>query len=777
MRLLPLFFSGLAACCLSSATVLSEANGTQALLALVKRRLPSALHSSFVFTLDTSDTTAQDTYSVSSVTDGQVGIHGTSTSALSRGLLAYLRTLGGDIYWSSDTFAALPKHLPFLHEPLTATSWAKIRWAFNVVTYSYSMTFYHWNEWEYLIDWCALHGVNFPLAIGGQEFVWRAVYRDFGLADADIYDWFSGPAFQAWQRMGNLHSSWDANLEKRPVTGNWIDAQWDLQLKIVSRMVALGMTPVLPGFAGFIPPALHDVLGGKVLHASQWDTLPVEYTEDTALEAIWPTFATVQEAFVKKQYELYGNWTSHYYALDLWNEMEPSSLELDYLENSTRSVIKSLRAVDSEAVWVMQAWLFVAAPYWNATNIAAVLAGAKKDELLVLDLFSEAVPAWELTSGYNDHQWTWNMLHNFGGGQSMYGDLPHCAIEPLRALQAHPDTLVGLGITMEGINQNEIAYEFMLDVAWSTAALDVAKWVRRYATRRYTLGNHTPAQKTAAALVQQGWSLLRESAYGNPKPNVMGASIHSIFELLPNVTNIDDRTIVLPTIPSYEPVDVVRAFVQFNDAVHKDATLLENAPFAYDYTDLTRQVLVNAFIPQYHALIGAWNMSDVVGIKEASAEMQKLLTDLDDVLATNKNFLLANWVKGAQQVSWSDGSAADAHFFEFNARNQIGVWGPADHVPWALDRYAAKQWHGVVGDLDAKTWSLFAEYLAAHPPSTYNTTEWFYAALEVERAWEKRVWGTQENETWSTVGQIGTVIDKVWASWKPVLEIYYNTTF
>ncbi|KAH7102641.1 putative alpha-N-acetylglucosaminidase [Auriculariales sp. MPI-PUGE-AT-0066] len=774
MRLLPIFASGLAACSLGSAAVLSEVNGTQALHELIKRRLPAALHSSFVFTLDESGSTTADTYSVSSVANGKVGIHGTSTSALTRGLLAYLRTLGGDMYWSSDTFSALPKHLPSLHEPLTATSWAKIRWAFNVVTYSYSMSFYQWNEWEYLIDWCALHGVNFPLAIGGQEFVWRAVYRDFGLADADIYDWFSGPAFQAWQRMGNLHSSWDVNSEKHPVTGNWIDAQWDLQLKIVSRMVALGMTPVLPGFAGFIPPALHDVLGGDVLHASQWVNLPVEYTEDTALEAIWPTFATVQAAFVKKQYELYGNWTSHYYALDLWNEMQPSSLELDYLENSTRSVIKSLRAVDSEAVWVMQAWLFVAAPYWNETNIGAVLAGAEKDELLVLDLYSEVFPYWELTNGYNNHQWTWNMVHNFGGGQSLYGDLPHYASEPLRALGAQPDTLVGLGITMEGINHNEIVYEFLFDVAWSTAVIDIAKWVQDYADRRYSLSGQTPAQKSAAELLHQGWSLLRDSAYGNPKPNVRGATIHSILEVMPNVINIEN-SIFPPTAPSYEPVDVVRAFVLFNEAVHTDASLLHNAPFAYDYTDLTRQILVNAFIPQYRALIGAWNVSDVAGIKSANAEMQKLMTDLDAVLATNKNFLLANWIKSAK--SWSDGSAADAEFFEFNARNQISVWGPADHEPWLLDRYAAKQWHGVVGDLDTKTWAAFTDYLVAHPPSTYNTTEWYYTALEVERAWQTQMWGVKKGETWGTVGQTGAVVDKIWKSWKPVLEGYYNTTF
>jgi alpha-N-acetylglucosaminidase len=38
-----------------------------------------------------------------------------------------------------------------------------------VVTYSYTMAWYDWAKWEYLLDWASLHGVNMPLAIGGQE--------------------------------------------------------------------------------------------------------------------------------------------------------------------------------------------------------------------------------------------------------------------------------------------------------------------------------------------------------------------------------------------------------------------------------------------------------------------------------------------------------------------------------------------------------------------------------------------------------------------------------
>ena len=262
------------------ASVQSEASGTSALQALVERRLPQSLHSAFEFNIYSSSSGSADSYTVSQAAARRISINATSTSALSRGLLVYLRSLGTDIFWTSDTFSSLPPSLPHLTAPLSATTWAQIRYMFNVVTYSYTTAFWTWTRWEYLLDWCSLHGINMPLAIGGQEYVWREVYRDFGVADADIYDWFAGPAFHSWHRMGNLHSSWGADNAKHPTTPSWIDAQWALQLRIVTRMVALGMTPVLPGSAGFIPPALHTILGGDLLTASMWENLPVEYTED-----------------------------------------------------------------------------------------------------------------------------------------------------------------------------------------------------------------------------------------------------------------------------------------------------------------------------------------------------------------------------------------------------------------------------------------------------------------------------------------------------------------
>ena len=50
----------------------------------------------------------------------------------------------------------------------------------------------------------AVHGVDMPLAMEGQDYVWRELWREQGLSEAQLAQHFSGPAFLPWQRMGNI---------------------------------------------------------------------------------------------------------------------------------------------------------------------------------------------------------------------------------------------------------------------------------------------------------------------------------------------------------------------------------------------------------------------------------------------------------------------------------------------------------------------------------------------------------------------------------------------
>ena len=69
------------------------------------------------------------------------------------------------------------------------------------------------------------------------------------MTENDLRDFFAGPAFLPWQRMGNMNSFGG------PLPEGWHKFTLGLQHSILERMRGFGMTPVLPAFSGFVPPA------------------------------------------------------------------------------------------------------------------------------------------------------------------------------------------------------------------------------------------------------------------------------------------------------------------------------------------------------------------------------------------------------------------------------------------------------------------------------------------------------------------------------------------
>lgn len=242
--------------------------------------------------------------------------------------------------------------------------------------------------------------------------IWAEVFRDFGLTDDVILPYFSGPAFQPWFRMGNIHNSWGGT-----VTQDWLNKQWDLQKQIISRMLALGMNPVLPGFSGFVPLQLHDKIGGPaLLNASNWNYIGAKYSQNTAIDPTWTTWNVVQSAFLKKQQQLFGGWTSGYYSIDLYNELRPTSTDPAYLKANAQNVVKSIRDVDPKGVWVMQGWTFLNTGAWTTTAVSAFLGAMAVDQIIVLDLAAESMPVWGRTENFYGKKWVWNTVSSLSAG-------------------------------------------------------------------------------------------------------------------------------------------------------------------------------------------------------------------------------------------------------------------------------------------------------------------------------------------------------------------------
>ncbi|RPD65623.1 alpha-N-acetylglucosaminidase [Lentinus tigrinus ALCF2SS1-6] len=718
--------------------------------ALAKRRVPTHAHA-FSFSLADGEA---DSFVISDAPSG-IHVECTTVSACARGLYTYLTTYGGtDIWWTGSRLTHLPAYLPKVGIPVQGHAIVPYRYHFNTVTFDYTAAFWDFDQWELELDWLALRGVNLPLAWVGYEYILIETFREVGLSDADISSFLSGPAFQAWNRFGNIQGSWDGDL---PIT--WVNDQFALQKRLIARMAELGMTPALPSFTGFVPRALATLYpNASIVNGSEWSGFPEVWTHDTFLNPFDPLFTTMQTSFISKQREAYGN-VSHIYTLDQYNENNPFSGDLAYLSNVTAGTFASLRAADPDAVWLMQGWLFFSSSaFWTNDRIEAYLGGVPgNDSMIVLDLYSEAQPQWNRTSSYFGKQWVWCELHDYGGNMGLEGNLNELTHGPLAALNSPGSSMKGIGLTPEGQEGNEIVYDILLDQAWSSVPLNITAYVDGWVARRY---NVKPLPKAA----HDAWRLLSTTVYSNTDVNSQ-ATIKSIYELAPALTGLTNRTGHHPTrIPYDTNATILPALKSLYQAGVQQPLLRSNPEFAYDVVDVARQLLSNRFIDYYERLLTAYNSSlSASAVRAAGEPLLDLLTDLDALLATNGNFLLSNWIRDAR--SWAHGKNKKAYgaYLEYNARNQITLWGPDGEI----NDYASKAWAGLVGTYYRPRWAAFVDYLAETKSrgAVYNATSVSAQMVALGKEWSNGTWGTGKGETWGTKGNTWDVVREVLDKW------------
>lgn len=604
-----------------------------------------------------------------------------------------------------------------------------------------------------MLDWLALRGVNIPLAWVGYEYILVEVFRDIGLSNAEISSFLSGPAFQAWNRFGNIQGSWGGAL---PV--QWINDQFALGKQIIARMYELGMTPVLPSFTGFVPRALTVLYpNASIVNGSQWSGFPNALTNVSFLEPFDPLFTALQISFIHKQQAAYGADVSHLYTIDQYNENDPYSGDLAYLTDITKNTFASLRAGDPEAIWLLQGWMFFSSEdFWTNERVEAYLGGAPgNDSMIILDLYAEAQPQWNRTRSYFGKQWVWCELHDYGGNMGLEGRLSELVTGPIIALNTTGSSMKGIGLTMEDQEGNEIVYDILLDQAWSATSIDIPTYLSSWVARRYLLRDMPSA-------AQKAWDILGTTVYNNTNA-LSQATIKSIIELSPALSGLVDRTGHHTTLIWYDTnSSIVPALNLLVQAGKESSALRANPEFIYDVVNVARQLLVNRFVDVYKNVVDIYNTvgSTAKSIAAASSPLIDIISDLDALLATNDNYLLSNWISAAKR--WAGTNETYAAYLEYNARNQITLWGPDGEI----SDYASKQWAGLVGEYYMERWMAFVGYLedSKTTGTAYNATKLNALMLKIGKEWDMKTWGEWRGETWGTKGDswqmVHTILSK-----------------
>jgi alpha-N-acetylglucosaminidase len=166
-------------------------------------------------------------------------------------------------------------------------------------------------------------------------------------------------------RMGNIQGY------AGPLPAAYMDRQLALAKKVVGRMRALGMTPVYPAFAGFVPAALKQLHPeASVTPASNWCHFPAGYCCPLMLDPADPLYRRIGAAYITTLRAELGWDSASYYIADTFNEMKPASDDPSYLTGVAASVFEGMTAADPQANWVMQAWLFFSdSRFWQPPQI------------------------------------------------------------------------------------------------------------------------------------------------------------------------------------------------------------------------------------------------------------------------------------------------------------------------------------------------------------------------------------------------------------------------
>ena len=617
----------------------------------------------------------------------RVVVRGNTWVNIASGVNWYLKYYAGIHLSWNQMQAKLPVVLPAVKQRERHETDLSQRYAFNYCTFSYSMAFWDWKRWEQEIDWLALHGVNLPLAIVGEECVWRHMLLRLGYTEQEVGAFIAGPAFLAWWEMNNLEG-WGG-----PLPLSWYTRQEQLQKQILTRMKQLDMHPVLPGYCGMVPHDAKEKLGLNVADAGLWNG----FQRPANLLPTDPRFAEIAKIYYEELTRLFGK--ADYYSMDPFHESSDDA-SINYAK-AGEAMMTAMKRVNPKAVWVIQGWTENPRP--------AMVDGMKAGDLLVLDLFSECRPMfgipsiWRREQGYKQHHWLFCMLENFGANVGLHGRMDQLldnfySTEHTQSSKFKVQSPKGIGFTMEGSENNPVMFELMSELPWRPEKFTKETWVKNYVKARYGVDD---------PVIEQAWMILAKSIYNCPAGNNQQGPHESIFCGRPSLNNFQASSWSKMK-NYYDPSDTREAARLMNSVAEK---YRGNNNFEYDLVDITRQALADQARLQYQHTIADYKAFARQEFDKDAQRFLKMLLMQDKLLGTRSEFRLGHWTEAARRCGTT---SEEKELYEWNARVQITTWGNrycAD--TGGLRDYAHKEWQGLLKDFYYVRWKTYFDALMA----------------------------------------------------------------
>ena len=468
----------------------------------------------------------------------------------------------------------------------------------NGCIFTYTCSAWGFDEWRREFDWKAKRRVTqaWPMNVGGET-MGRVLY-DWGVLDAPPRE----------PREPSLHQRVH-------------DYGHSLGIEFPVSLPGLGVPDV---FFQKYPDARSMVM--------QWSELEPKRT----LHPADPRFKQLLVDYIRAFTERYG--TDHLYIAEfqsesrvLEGESDVQSARIQFVEK----VSEAIREADPDGVWAPGAWSFdiqmedLSRPWdaaWTPEDVRGYLA-AIDVPFIVHDLWSEEAAKYERLDWYFGHPWGFGVLHSFGAGGTLHGDIP----ELLRRAKEVVTDPRGRNCVMflnqpEMIDFNSFYLELAARISWNPARVDLDEYVNDYARLRYG----DAGKRLSAAL-----RLLVETVHG-PDTGSVKIFMDPLYWMRPDLELLhgwpEDRAETLErrkARPGWLP-KLRRAAEMF---LAETDVLAENPMAVRDLIDIVRHWIAERFNIAIVAGRDAFLAGHVDGLEMHAAECRALLAEQARLLA------------------------------------------------------------------------------------------------------------------------------------------------
>jgi alpha-N-acetylglucosaminidase len=616
-----------------------------------------------------------------SAANGRIKVDGSTPSAVLFGVNWYLKYVAHVQISTNGIRLGAESRLPLPAVIIEKETPYAYRYALNQNIDGYTTPYWSWARWEHEIDVLAVSGINAMIVERGMDAVLYQTFREVGYSDNEIRGWITQPAHQNWQLMGNLCCF------NGPISNSLLRKRAASAQRIIARLRELGMTPVLPGFYGIVPADFQKKFpDAHVIPQGEW----AGFTRPGWLDPRDPLFAKLAAAFYRHQRQLFGD--TNIYDMEVFQE-GGSSGDVPVPE-AARDVQNALFAAHPGAYWMMLAW--------QGNPRQDLLGGVDRRHLFIVDIDHDRVPRDDRQKDFRGAPFLFGGIWEFGGRTTLGANIGNITGR-LQRLGRTNSNMVGTAIFSEGMDNNPFAFDLFTEMAWRGEPVDIAQWTADYVRRRYG---------AADLHALTAWSVLLNTAYAIHTDEVAfnserDAAQESLFNAQPSLT-ADRASHWSPQAMRYDAESFKRALPEMLMVAQ---ALRASETYQYDLVDVARQTLANESRVLLPRIKTAYEGKDGPQFASLTRRWLHLMDLQDQLLATNRSFLVGAWLGGVQP--WASDLTESARL-DYDARSILTTWGDRKASDDGdLHDYGNKDWAGLTRDYYRARWQIYFKSLEA----------------------------------------------------------------